>query len=477
MESPGNGGIMAEEDENRPSLFLENRKKFHSHINEKIFKQIIQRNGDNSLRSGNVQHIQDMEAVIILNQQEKIHFMSLWYDLMRESSNINDGNEETAEQFLASFGVTKEKCPDEEWHQWVIALSKSAAYDRSTRRRSTSTAPAKVTISDHGTQENGEVIVPIKRESVADIRRKFNSRSKLDTTETECQKIIKRNFLPSSRMSNSTHSQDCETVQSLIAGDKIELITNWYDFLREKSEDPEFDHTESPEEFLSSFGVRRDTCNENDWHEWVIALSKSAAYDRSSKKRRNSSSKKLNPSTERPSLALDDTVGERVSDFINPVPDIPVPEDPPITQDEISSTVFVTSHDEVSSTASSSPNIHTTTPNIQSTPPRTQSITHADEFHSQVISSSHSVSEYKKALTVASVVFAQAPDEDRESMWSNVELSFSEVARTSAQSPYIKPEPAPVVSPLHSSNCQHVSIEDESQSQSPPKQSCCCLIS
>jgi hypothetical protein len=97
-----------------------------------------------------------------------------------------------------------------------------------------------------------------------------------------------------------------------------------------------------------------------------------------------------------------------------------------------------------------------------------------DDFHSQVISSSpsHSSVEYKKSLSAASVVFAQAPDEDRESMWSNVDLSFSEVAKTSAQSPYIKPEP-PVSSPLHS-KCQHISIDETHETSS--KKSSCCLI-
>lgn len=446
-----------EEDENRSSFFLENRKKFQpTDLHDKRCKEIIQRHRQERNHS---QHLQDIETIVLFNEQEKIHFISLWYDMMREVDHENHlGYEETAEQFLSSFGITKDKCIDEEWHQWVIALSKGAADDRSTRRRSsTSTAPVSSTKStipgEH--ENNGEVIIPIRRESVADIRRKFNSRSKLDTTETESQRIIKRNFLPSLRMTNSSHVQDCEYVQTLNSADKIDFISNWYDLLREKGDDPEFEHKENPEEFLSSFGIKKELCSESDWREWVIALSKSAAYDRSSKKRRNSSIKKIN-SPERTSITnSDDGSAERGSELMNPVPDIPVPEVP------------LSTHEEMPSTSASQ--------NIQNSPSRT-STSHVDDFHSQVISSSHSVNEYKKALTAASVVFAQAPDEDRESMWSNVELSFSDVAQTSAQNPYIRPESVEVASPIHSTTTHHISIDEESKSQPSTKQSNCCMI-
>jgi hypothetical protein len=523
-----------DEDEGRESLVKRISKKHLKNLNETIdrdHKSLIQRNMSSNSRLLNQSFQQDLELIKSFSYQDKIDFMSSRYDLLGDHVVEN----ETAEQFLLAMGITKDSCSDEEWKEWVIALSKSAAYDRSTRRRSTSTAPLFAPSSNQplshangqhrGEQSHGEVIVPIKRESVADIRRRFSSRSKLDT-ETDYQRMIRRNF----SLSQPSSSRDCETVRGMNSTEKIEFLSTWYEILREKREEEgegfiPSSH-ETAEEFLLSFGVCKETCQEEEqWREWVIALSKSAASDRSSKRRKSSSTKKLESSEE----AAGEEGGadeERMSDFLNPKFEIPLPEitflseedltiPPPQSQSQsqaesqegstlekvisspspqviasVSASASVPASvseegetDKVTSTATQTQSeiFSSSSQSLPNSSPRTYSSTsHVDDFHSQVISSSSSLSstvEYKKSLSAASVVFAQAPDEDRESMWSNVELSFSEVARTSAQNPYTKPDPpAPAVSsPLHS-NGHHISIDDPKQTQRSPKKSSCCVI-
>jgi hypothetical protein len=470
---------------------------------EMFYKRIISRNLTHESRKENVALEDDICDLNTLNGLEKIDFMSSWYDTIREGNKFEEGVE-TSEQFLNSFAISRETCSEEEWREWILALSKSAAYDRSSRRRSSSAAPPRLPLQSngHGDQPQdreraeGEVVVPIKRESVADIRRKFTSRSKLET-ESEFQRFVLRNLTLTSRAENSSHlMEDCESARSMSSSQKIDLLTTWYEILREKREEDErFEHTESPEEFLLSLGVTKEACGEDQWREWIIALSKSAASERSSQRRRSSSSRKLVCPGERSSFTKgDDTtllasppaaVVATVEAESKDPPSSPSPPNPPPLDSVLSSTQ---SPKEFSVSPLSSQDTHFVTPPPSRSPSASSP---RDDFHSQVIPSSPSSFsapiEYKKSLSAASVVFPQAPDEDRESLWSNVELSFSDVVQTSAQtsSSYLQSPPSShspesgkndgVVSPMHS-NCHHISIDNDPRQRDPPQDRCCCRI-
>lgn len=459
-------------------------------------------------------HPSDVAIMRSFSSQEKRDFISCWAEGEGRGS---------LEEFLIFMKITKEEDEGDCWREWMNALHGSKntlpADHTSSPLLTPSPSLSHQSLHEDGSHKgdevrnerewkgNGEVIVPMRRESVADIKRRFNSRSKLEI-EIDYQRIIRRNFSQQG-VNNSQHSQDCEAVKQMNSIEKIEFLSTWYDIRRERKEEEgeEFVSHETPEIFLSSFGIRKETCQSaEEWREWVIALSKSAASERSSQRRKSSSSKKINShlESERNSISVENEAaasGERISDFINPQLDVPTPEavaDPvdgesspslegnSTPEDVISSSpprspVVISAPQEEDPDSSTPKHSETSTQATQSppnSPPRTLSTSRVDDFNSQVISStvSHPSVEYKKALSAASVVFAQAPDEDRESMWSNVDLSFSEVSRTSAQNPYIKPEhPPPVSSPLHS-NCQHISIDDTKDNSTPEKSSCCLIL-